>query len=117
MENQHVVVLTTADSDDVALRIARGLVEQRLAACVNVIPRITSVYRWKGRIQEDEERLLVIKSARRLIPQVRSEIRRLHSYELPEVLVLPIQEGDPEYLAWLDSCLTSAGGPGAPGAD
>ena len=97
------IVLTTAGSDDEASRIAAALVERRLAACVNVVPGVVSHYRWKGKICRDEERLLLIKTSARLFPEVKHAIRELHSYELPEAVMLRIADGDPEYLAWLSA--------------
>lgn len=99
------VVLTTAGSDDEAHSIAGELVQRRLAACVNVISGVRSVYRWKGEIQRDDERLLIIKTSRRLFPRVREAIRELHSYEVPEILALPVEAGDPAYLGWMAGCL------------
>ena len=99
------VVLTTAGSDEEANSIAGELVRRRLAACVNVLSGVRSVYRWKGEIQRDEERLLIIKSSRRLFPRVREAIRELHSYDVPEILALPLEAGDPAYLGWLAGCL------------
>jgi periplasmic divalent cation tolerance protein len=96
-----IIVLTTAGSDEQADSIASALVEEKLAACVNVIGGVKSVYRWKGEIEKDNERLLVIKTTEDLFDAVRRRIRELHSYELPEVIALPISDGDPDYLAWL----------------
>jgi periplasmic divalent cation tolerance protein len=101
------IVLTTAGSDEEAARIAAALVERRLAACVNVVPGVVSHYRWQGKICRDDERLLLIKTAERLFPEVRRAIRELHSYELPEAVMLRIGEGDPEYLAWLADGIAS----------
>lgn len=95
------IVLTTTGSDDEAHRIASALVERRLAACVNVVPRVISHYRWKGHVCRDEERLLVIKTESRLFPELKRVIRELHSYELPEAVMVRIEEGDPDYLSWL----------------
>jgi len=81
--------------------MARALVEKRLAACVNVIPGIRSVYRWKDAIEDEEEVLLLIKSSRALMAELREEIERLHSYEVPEVIALSIVDGSERYLSWL----------------
>ncbi len=107
------VVLTTVGSDEDASRIASALVERRLAACVSVLPGAVSHYRWKGALCRDDERLLLIKTAERLFPQLRRAIRELHSYELPELVMLPIADGDGEYLAWLAESLApvTEGGP------
>ena len=99
------LALTTAGSEEQALQIARGLVERRLAACVNVVGTVCSVYRWQGKIVEEGEKLLLIKTEQRLLPRLRAAIRELHSYDLPELIALPIEDGDPEYLSWLAGCL------------
>lgn len=109
------LVITTAGSEEQANQIAQELVEQRLAACVNIVPQVFSVYRWKGKIWQDEEKFLIIKTATHLFPAVRSLIRQLHSYELPEVLLVPIRGADPEILKWLEECLV--GPEGEAGAD
>jgi periplasmic divalent cation tolerance protein len=83
-----VLVLTTLAADADALTFARTLVEEHLAACVNVLPPMTSVYRWRGRIEEDQERQIVIKTARKQVPALEQRLRELHPYELPEFLVL-----------------------------
>ena len=103
--NGYQLVLTTAGSEEQARTIARGLVERRLAACVSVVDHICSVFRWKGEVTEEDEKLLIIKTRRGLFPRVREAIRELHSYDLPEVLAVPIEDGDPEYLNWLGGCL------------
>ena len=97
-----IVVLSTCASPMEAQRVARALVEKRLAACVNVMPGVQSVYHWKEAVEESEEVLLVIKSSRALFSQLRGEIERLHSYELPEVIAIPIVDGSEGYLTWLD---------------
>src|ERR1700722_8104431 len=97
-----IVVLTTCASDEEAARIARAVVEKRLAACVSVMPAVRSFYRWKGVIEDDQESLMVIKSSRALFDQLRVEIEKLHSYELPEVIAVPIVDGSEGYLEWLD---------------
>ncbi len=101
-----IVVLSTCSSAEEAQRLARALVEKRLAACVNIIPGIRSVYRWKDEvgkdaIEDEEETLLAIKTSRALLEELREEIERLHSYEVPEVIALPIVDGSERYLAWL----------------
>ena len=97
-----IVVLSTCHSEQEAREIARGLVDKRLAACVNVAPGIRSIYRWQGKIEEDGEFLLVIKSRRDLFDRLRAEIERMHSYEVPEVIALPVTEGSPAYMRWVD---------------
>jgi periplasmic divalent cation tolerance protein len=97
-----IVILSACDSEEQAARLARHLVELRLAACVNIVPGARSVYRWKGAIEESSEWLLVIKSRRDLFSALRSEIAKMHSYEVPELLALPVVEGSENYLAWMD---------------
>jgi periplasmic divalent cation tolerance protein len=97
-----VVVLTTCDSQDQAGRLARHLIEHRLAACVNILPAARSVYRWKDQIEEAEELVLVIKSRRDVFEKVREAIAHLHTYEVPEVIALPVVDGSEAYLSWLD---------------
>ncbi len=103
-----IVVLTTCDSEQQATRIARHLVEERLAACVNIISRATSVYRWKGKIESAEEWLLIVKSRRELVPDLRAALEKLHSYEIPELITISIDDGAAAYLAWLDDELKAA---------
>jgi periplasmic divalent cation tolerance protein len=94
------IVLTTAGSVDEARRIAEALVDRKLAACVNIVPKIVSIYRWKGKVEEAEEWILLIKTAARFEP-VRDAILEMHSYELPECMSISIEDGSPEYLKWL----------------
>jgi periplasmic divalent cation tolerance protein len=97
-----IVVLTNCGSAEEAAKIARALVEKKLAACVNVMPVVRSFYRWKGVIEDEQESLLVIKSSRALFNDLRVEIEKLHSYEVPEVIAVPIVDGSEGYLEWLD---------------
>jgi periplasmic divalent cation tolerance protein len=96
------LVLTTTSSLEEAKNIAYALVERRLAACVNVIPKIESVYRWEGRVEEVEEYLLAIKTTREAFPRLREAIRELHSYEVPECIALTVDDGSLTYLKWID---------------
>ena len=107
-----VVALSSVGSAEDAERLARALVERRLAACVNVVPGVVSHYRWKGEICRDEERLLVIKTRAERIEALRAALAELHPYELPELVALEISDGNPAYLEWLDDSVT---GPTAPG--
>src|SRR5271169_4538324 len=97
-----IVVLVTCASEKEAERIARAVVEARLAACGNVLRApVRSIYRWKGKVESAKEFLLIIKSSRRRFAQLQKAIRRLHSYEVPEIIALPIAAGSRDYLAWL----------------
>jgi periplasmic divalent cation tolerance protein len=97
-----LVVLSTCGTAEEAGRIARHLVQSRLAACVAVSAEQKSVYHWKGAIEETSEWGLTIKTSRALFPELQRELRRLHSYEVPELLALPVVDGDADYLAWMD---------------
>ncbi|SRR5579885_1740331 len=100
-----IVVLSTCASEEEAGSLARALVEQRLAACVNVVSGIQSHYRWKGNIEQAGEFLLVIKSSRARFPELCAALEKAHSYELPEVVALPIVDGAANYLNWIESNL------------
>ena len=102
------VVLTTAASDEQARGIATTLVERKLAACVNFVPAMQSVYRWRGEIACEQECLLVIKTAADLFQEVCRAIRETHSYDLPEMILLPIADADPDVRAWLEENLSPA---------
>ena len=104
------LVLTTAGSEEEARRIAQTLVERRLAACVNIVPRIHSVYRWEGKVESADEFLLIIKTTRHREEPVRSAIKELHSYELPECLVIAIEAGSKEYLDWVGESVSDMSG-------
>ena len=96
-----VVVLTTVTDNDAADQIARQLVDERLAACVNVLPAMTSFYRWEGQVARDVERQLVIKTTRDRVSALETRLKALHAYDLPEFLVLPVDAGSPAYLHWV----------------
>ena len=97
-----IVVLCTCGSAEEAERISGFLVEAKLAACANIVPGLTSVYRWKGALERSSEWLLIIKSRRGSFPQLRAEIEKLHSYEVPEIIALEIVDGAEAYLGWID---------------
>jgi periplasmic divalent cation tolerance protein len=103
------LILTTAGSEAEASRIASALVDRRLAACVNVIPRIQSTYRWKGEVRTEAEWLLVVKTGRDRFDAVRAAIVELHSYDVPEVVMLEVKDVDPAYLAWIDESVRGDG--------
>ena len=96
-----VLVLTTVPSDNRGEELARTLVDERLAACVNIYPAMVSFYRWHGKIERDEERQLVIKTTRDRVQALEARIKELHSYELPEFIVLGVTEGSEPYLGWV----------------
>lgn len=96
-----IVVLSTCGSAEEAASIARALVERRLAACVNIVPGVRSVYRWKGAVEEAEEWLLIVKSSQALFERLEEELRKMHSYETPEIVALPVVAGSASYLEWL----------------
>src|SRR5690242_8171898 len=95
------LVLSTASTKEEAHKIARGLVDGGLAACVNIIPQVESVYRWRGKVEQAEEFLLLIKTMSSRLEQVYATIRGLHSYDIPEAITLPIDDGLPAYLGWV----------------
>jgi periplasmic divalent cation tolerance protein len=99
---EYIQVVTTTDHREDAELIARELVEERLAACVQVIGPISSTYRWRGEIQTAQEWQCWVKSRRDLYAQIEEAIRRLHPYEVPEILAVPVLAGSASYLAWLD---------------
>jgi periplasmic divalent cation tolerance protein len=95
------IVLTTTGSEEEARKIAKYLVENRLAACVNIVPQVESIYRWQDEVESSREWLLVVKSTAEKFTAVRDAIRERHSYELPECIAISIEEGSPQYLQWL----------------
>lgn len=100
--SDHCLLYVTASSQEEALHLGRTLVEERLVACANLIPQMTSLYRWKDKIETAQEVVLLLKTKKCLTDQVRSTIERIHSYEVPCILSLPIEAGLEKYLSWLD---------------
>jgi periplasmic divalent cation tolerance protein len=96
-----LVVFCTCPDPEEASRLARGLVEHRYAACVNIFPQIRSIYRWQGETQDDEEVLMIIKTSARAFTALQTWLLDRHSYDVPEILALPVAEGSPDYLEWL----------------
>ena len=103
MSFQPLLVYCTCPDHDSALRIAQTLVDRQLAACVNVLPGLSSVYRWQGQTETAREELLLIKTRQAVYPELEAAILALHPYELPEVIAVPIAAGLPAYLAWIES--------------
>jgi periplasmic divalent cation tolerance protein len=102
-----IVVFSTCGSAGEAERLARRVVDERLAACVNVISPVRSFYRWKGVVEDSAEWLLVIKSSRGLFEALRAALESAHTYEVPEVIAIPVVEGSPNYLSWIEQELKS----------
>ncbi len=100
MSEFSVVWVTCANSDE-AERIASGLVSDRVCACVNILPKVRSVYRWEGKIEKANEVMLVIKSRTALFDKIKDKVKSLHSYECPEVIQLPVTQGHKPYLDWV----------------
>ncbi len=103
VRHNYILVLSTCPDLSGAKRIASSLVESRVSACVNIVPKIASVYRWKGAIECEEEYLLIIKTRVECFPAVRDKILGEHPYELPEVIAVPLVDGFDKYLRWIDS--------------
>ena len=99
--SESVVVLVTCGSEEEALKIAQALVEERLAACVNIVSPIRSIYRWEGKICDEMEWILIIKTQRQRFEKLEKKVKSLHSYSVPEIIALPIIEGTSSYLKWL----------------
>lgn len=98
----YVVVLVTASAEEEAARIGRKLVEARLAACVNIVKNIRSIYRWEGRIEDDSEVLMIVKTRREHFGRLKDLVKQAHSYSVPEVIALPVVEGAEDYLEWIE---------------
>lgn len=106
MDAAAVIVLTTVPENLDAAAMARVLVEERLAACVNILPPMMSVYRWDGQVEEAAERQLVIKTIEGTVDALRERLSGLHPYDVPEFLVLPVTDGADSYLSWLRAAVT-----------
>jgi len=103
LENQFEFILCTCPDEENATQLAYGLISEHLAACANIIPDITSIYPWEEKIEISKEQLLVIKSQKVLYPRIESYIVENHPYELPEIIAVPIRQGLPGYLGWIQS--------------
>ena len=106
MKNDYSIIITTAACKDAAGKIAKLLIEKKLAACVQMFP-VESVYFWQGKICEDDEVTLFIKSKTALFEEIASAIKANHEYEVPEIIQIPVTNGFPDYLKWIDGCLHS----------
>lgn len=105
----HIVFFITTASAEEGERIARSLLEERLAACVNVVPAVRSFFWWEGKVQEETEVLLIGKGRADLFPKLQALVRALHSYTVPEIISFPITAGLPEYLSWIDDSTAPPG--------
>lgn len=100
MEN--IVVFITASNEDEAVKIARALVESRLAGCVNIVKGLRSIYTWRGKMEDEQEVLMIAKTQRNLFDSLSKKVKELHSYTVPEVIAVTISEGSADYLKWLN---------------
>ena len=103
MAAETLIVITNAPDRDIALKIARALIERKLAACVNILAECTSIYRWQGKLETATEVPLLIKTRAAIYPELEAAIKSLHPYELPEIVAVPIERGSPEYLEWVNA--------------
>jgi len=101
MTTEYIIVFITARDEDEAVRISRTIVEESLAACVNIIKTVRSIYRWQGRVEDEQEVLMIAKTKRALFERLQMRVKKLHSYSVPEIIGLPVIEGSKEYLEWL----------------
>jgi periplasmic divalent cation tolerance protein len=99
---EYVVIFITASSYEEAHKISEALVGQKKAACVNIVSKVNSIFTWKGKLEESEESLLIVKTRAKLFQDVVTLVKWLHSYEVPEIIALPIIEGNPDYLEWIN---------------
>lgn len=105
IKNTYITILVTVPSEKIAFKISRELVCKKLAACVNIIPKIRSFYTWQNKLCSDKELLLIIKSRNNLFKKVETNIKKIHPYKVPEIIALPIQLGNRTYLDWLNQSL------------
>jgi periplasmic divalent cation tolerance protein len=101
MTTEYITVFITAPNEEEAAKISRTLVGERLAACVNIIRSVRSIYRWQGRVEDEQEVLMIAKTKRDLFKRLQERVKELHSYKVPEIIGLPVIEGSKEYLDWL----------------
>ena len=97
-----IIIFITASSEEEAKKVATALVNKKLVACVNIIPKIHSIYWWEGKVCQDDEVMLISKSKQSLFPAIMDRVKSLHSYKVPEIISFPISEGLPEYLNWIE---------------
>ena len=100
---KYIVIFITVSGDKEAKKIAEFLVKTKLAACVNIVPKISSIYRWKGKIERSKELLLVVKTKKAVFKKLIKEVKKIHKYTVPEIISLPITGGNEDYLKWIDN--------------
>jgi periplasmic divalent cation tolerance protein len=105
--NEAIVVFVTTPNSEEAAQLAEMLVGQRLAACVQILPEMESVYRWQGKIERQKEVLVIAKTTKAKFEELEREVRAIHSYETPEIVALPLTAGSPAYLEWLNSSVNA----------
>lgn len=103
----HHLIYCTCPNLEIAERIARQLVSAKLAACVNIVPGVSSIYEWQGQIETAQEHLLMIKSQPARFVAIEAAIKAMHPYQIPEIIAVPVQNGSADYLQWIDSCLST----------
>ena len=101
MTTEYIIVFITAPNEEEAAKISRTIVGERLAACVNIIGSVRSIYKWQGRVEDEQEVLMIIKTKKSLFDRLQERIKELHSYAVPEIIGLPVIEGSKQYLDWL----------------
>ncbi len=102
---EHIMAMTTTGDEESAVVLARALLERRIVACVNIVPRVRSLYRWKGTIEDDAECVLLMKTRADRYHALASALDELHTYDVPELIVLPIEQGSAAYLGWIDDSI------------
>ncbi len=101
MMTEYIIVFITAPNEEEAAGISQAIVGERLAACVNIIPSVRSIYRWQGRIEDEQEVLMIVKTKKSLFERLQGRVKELHSYSVPEIIGLPLVKGSKQYLDWL----------------
>jgi periplasmic divalent cation tolerance protein len=110
LQGTHIIVMVTTASKQEAEKIAQQLIKERLIACANITAPVSSFFHWAGKIEKAEEYLILMKSRKNLFKKLAETVKALHTYEVPEIIALPIIEGSEAYLTWLDSCLAVKNG-------
>lgn len=100
--SEHIVLFITAPDEEISVKIAKTLVEEKLAGCVNIIKNIRSIYFWQGKVEDEPEVLMIVKTRRELFNKLKNRVKSIHPYTVPEIIAMPIIEGSEDYLKWLD---------------